>query len=78
MPRFFVKKPHGNVEGHRVAVRNIRRDGNEAVKKLMKDKKIAEDEEKRALDEIQKMTDTYMGKLDQAAKSKEKEVMEIR
>jgi ribosome recycling factor len=74
----LVKKLHGNVEGHRVAVRNIRRDGNEAVKKLMKDKKIAEDEEKRALDEIQKMTDAYMQKIEQAFKTKEKEVLEIR
>src|SRR5438270_1706023 len=53
----LVKKLHGAAEHHRVAVRNIRRDGNESVKKLAKDKKITEDEEKRALDEIQKMTD---------------------
>jgi ribosome recycling factor len=74
----FVKKLHGVAEHHRVSVRNIRRDGNEAVKKLLKDKKITEDEEKRALDEIQKMTDSYMGKIDSASKSKEKEIMEIR
>ena len=61
-----------------MAIRNIRRDGNEVVKKLLKDKKIAEDEERRALDEIQKMTDTYMLKLDQAAKNKEKEILEIK
>src|SRR5947208_12798069 len=60
----LVKKLHGVAEHHRVSVRNIRRDGNEAVKKLMKDKKIAEDEEKRALDDIQKTTDGYMGKID--------------
>ena len=59
-------------------MRNIRRDGNEAVKKLLKDKKITEDEEKRAHDEIQKMTDTYMQKIDQASKTKEKEILEIR
>jgi len=57
-----------------VAIRNIRRDGNEAVKKLLKDKIIAEDEDRRAHDEIQKMTDAYMGKLDQAASAKEKEI----
>jgi len=74
----LVKKLHGNVEGHRVAVRNIRRDGNEAVKKLMKDKKIAEDEEKRALDEIQKLTDAHIQKIEQAFKTKEKEILEIR
>jgi ribosome recycling factor len=74
----LVKHLHTVAEDHRVAIRNIRRDGNESVKKLLKDKKITEDEDRRGHDEIQKMTDTYMGKLDQAAKSKEKEVMEIR
>src|SRR5438445_5413673 len=72
----LVKKLHAAAENHRVAVRNIRRDGNEAVKKLLKDKKITEDEEKRAHDEIQKMTDAYMQKIDQASKSKEKEILE--
>jgi ribosome recycling factor len=74
----LVKRLHNVAEDHRVAVRNIRRDGNEAVKKLLKDKKISEDEDKRAHDEIQKMTDTYMQKLDAAAKVKEKEVLEIK
>ena len=74
----LVKKLHGVAENHRVGVRNIRRDGNEAVKKLFKDKKITEDEEKRALDEIQKMTDAYMQKIDQASKTKEKEILEIK
>src|SRR5499427_7544128 len=74
----LVKKLHGAAEHHRVSVRNIRRDGNEAVKKLLKDKKVTEDDDKRAHDEIQKLTDGYMQKIDQAAKSKEKEIMEIR
>ncbi len=74
----LVKHLHTVAEDHRVAIRNIRRDGNEVVKKLLKDKKIAEDEERRALDEVQKMTDTYMLKLDQAAKNKEKEILEIK
>ena len=74
----LVKQLHGVAEDHRVAVRNIRRDGNEAVKKLLKDKTITEDDDRRAHDEIQKMTDNYMGKLDQAAKAKEKEILEIR
>jgi ribosome recycling factor len=74
----LVKKLHGVAEHHRVSVRNIRRDGNESVKKLLKDKKITEDEDKRAHDEIQKMTDGYMGKIDQAAKTKEKEILEIK
>ncbi|MGH9661209.1 MAG: ribosome recycling factor [Bryobacteraceae bacterium] len=74
----LVKHLHGVAENHRVAVRNIRRDGNEAVKKLLKDKKITEDDDRRAHDEIQKMTDTYLQKLDQASKGKEKEILEIR
>src|SRR6267378_7841303 len=74
----LVKKLHAVAEHHRVSVRNIRRDGNEAVKKLLKDKKITADEDKRGHDEIQKMTDGYMQKLDHAAKSKEKEIMEIK
>src|SRR5499427_8640659 len=52
----IVKRLHGTAENHRVAVRNIRRDGNEAVKKLLKDKKITEDDDKRAHEEIQKLT----------------------
>jgi ribosome recycling factor len=74
----LVKKLHGAAENHRVAIRNIRRDGNEAVKKLLKDKKVTEDEEKRGHDEIQKLTDAYMGKVDQASKTKEKEILEIK
>ena len=74
----LVKRLHHVAEDHRVALRNIRRDGNEAVKKLLKDKKISEDEEKRAYEEIQKMTDVHMQKLDASAKTKEKEIMEIR
>jgi ribosome recycling factor len=74
----FVKRLHGMAEHHRVAVRNIRRDANDHTKKLLKDKKITEDDEKRALDEMQKMTDAQMSKIDAAAKSKEKDLMEIR
>ncbi len=74
----LVKKLHAGAEHHRVSVRNIRRDGNEAVKKLLKDKKITEDDDKKAHDEIQKLTDSYMAKIDQASKVKEKEILEIR
>ena len=74
----FVKKLHGVAEHHRVAVRNIRRDGNEAVKQLAKDKKITEDDDKKAHDEIQKLTNTYMEKIDSASKTKEKDILEIR
>ena len=74
----LVKRLHGVAEHHRVSLRNIRRDANEASKKLLKDKKITEDEDKRAHDEIQKLTDAYMAKVDQAAKTKEKEILEIK
>jgi ribosome recycling factor len=74
----LVKHLHGVTEDHRVAVRNIRRDANEAVKKLVKDKLISEDEERRALDEIQKLTDGNTQKLDQASKTKEKEILELK
>jgi ribosome recycling factor len=74
----LVKKLHAAAEHHRVSVRNIRRDGNESIKKLLKDKKITEDDEKRALEETQKITDAYMQKIDMASKSKEKEIMEIK
>jgi ribosome recycling factor len=74
----LVKQLHGVAENHRVSVRNIRRDSNESVKKLLKEKAITEDEDRRAHEEIQKMTDSYMAKLDQAAKAKEKEISEIR
>lgn len=74
----LVKKLHGVAEDHRVSMRNVRRDANENVKKLLKDKVISEDDDRRAHDEIQKMTDGYIQKLDQAAKTKEKEILEIR
>jgi ribosome recycling factor len=74
----IVKRLHHIAEDHRVALRNIRRDANEQVKKLLKDKAISEDEERRALDDVQKMTDGHIGKIDQMAKTKEKEILEIK
>jgi ribosome recycling factor len=74
----IVKRLHGIAEDHRVALRNIRRDANEHLKKLLKDKAISEDEERRALDGIQKMTDAQIGKIDLASKAKEKEILEIK
>ncbi|MES1262238.1 MAG: ribosome recycling factor [Acidobacteriota bacterium] len=74
----LAKKLHGIAEDHRVAVRNVRRDANEHIKRLAKEKKIAEDEDRRGHDETQKLTDTIMGKLDQLARTKEKEIMEIK
>jgi ribosome recycling factor len=74
----LVKHLHKMMENHRTAVRNIRRDSNEALKKLLKDKKISEDDERRGLEEIQKLTDDFMEKLEGQAKSKEREIMEMR
>jgi ribosome recycling factor len=76
--RDMVKHLHKVLEDHRTAVRNIRRDGNDAIKKALKDKKITEDEEKRAMEEIQKLTDDEIKKMEDMSKAKEKEVMEIR
>jgi len=73
----MVKHLHKVLEDHRTAVRNIRRDGNDAIKKALKDKKITEDEEKRATQEIQKLTDDEIKKMEDMCKMKEKEVMEI-
>ena len=74
----LVKHLHHMAEEHRVAVRNIRRDANESIKKLLKDKLMSEDDERRALDDVQKLTDSHMQKLDQAAKVKEKEILELK
>ncbi len=74
----LVKRLHHMAEEHRVTLRNIRRDANEHLKKALKDKSISEDDERRALDETQKLTDTHIARLDQLAKGKEKEILEIR
>ena len=74
----MAKHLHKILEEHRTAVRNIRRDGNDAIKKTMKDKKISEDEEKRSLDEIQKLTDEEIRKMEEMSKTKEKELLELK
>ena len=71
----MVRHLHKILEAHRTAVRNIRRETNEAFKKLLKDKKISEDEERRALEEIQKLTDQSIAQLDELGKNKEKEIL---
>ena len=73
----MVKHLHHVAEEHRVSIRNIRRDANDGAKKLMREKAISEDDEKRAIADIQKLTDATMAKLDAAAHAKEKEVMSI-
>lgn len=64
-------------EEHRTAVRNLRREANERLKKLLKDKKITEDEEKNGLEDVQKLTDSYIEKINELAKTKESEIMTV-
>ena len=73
----MVKHLNRVLEEHRTAVRNIRRDGNDSIKKAMKDKKITEDEERGAMEHLQKLTDDEIRKMEEMAKGKEKEVMSI-
>jgi ribosome recycling factor len=74
----LVKHIHRVLENHRTAVRNIRRDIKEAVEKLEKEKKISEDEKKRTLDELEKLTHSETKKIEDLSAAKEKEVMEIK
>jgi ribosome recycling factor len=76
--RDLAKKLSHIAEERRVGMRNIRRDANEHLKKMLKDKQISEDEERHALDSIQKLTDAQISKIDQAAKAKEKEILEFK
>jgi len=76
--RDLVKRLHKVLEDHRTAIRNIRRDGNELIKKTLKDKKITEDDERRSLEEIQKLTDDEIKKMEDMGKAKEKEILEIK
>ncbi|HLW55705.1 MAG TPA: ribosome recycling factor [Candidatus Angelobacter sp.] len=73
----MVKHLHKILEDHRTAIRNVRRDGNEAIKKALKDKKITEDEEKRAHDEVQRLTDGEIKKMEEMSATKEKELMTV-
>lgn len=73
----IVKDVKNIAEQVRVAIRNLRRDSNEAIKKLLKDKQITEDQEKHTLDEIQKLTDNYIKEINNISEKKEKEILEI-
>ena len=75
--RDLVKIVRNEAEQGRVAVRNIRRDANSDLKELLKEKEITEDEERKAADEIQKLTDTLVAQIDQALAEKEKDLMEV-
>ena len=73
----FVKVVRGETENARVAVRNIRRDANTSLKTLQKDKDISEDDERRAQDSIQKLTDQFVKEIDEVLVKKEQDLMEI-
>ncbi len=73
----IVKQVYKRGEEAKIALRNIRRDGNEEMKKIEKEEHISEDETKRSIDEIQKITDAHMKKIDEIVSHKEEEVMEV-
>jgi ribosome recycling factor len=73
----LAKQIHEIAEEHRTAIRNIRRDENDKLKKMLKDKSISEDSERDALDQVQKLTDSYISKIDELSKSKEHEIMSV-
>jgi len=73
----LVKHIHKVLENHRTAVRNIRRDANEELKRLLKEKKISEDDERGGLESVQKLTDEFVKKLDEQGKSKESEILGV-
>jgi ribosome recycling factor len=73
----LIKVVRGEAEGAKVAIRNIRRDANSTFKDLVKEKEISEDDERRAVDDVQKLTDEYVAKVDAVLAEKESELMEI-
>jgi ribosome recycling factor len=73
----LVKQIHKALENHRTAIRNVRRDIKEAIDKLEKDKKISQDEQKRALDELEKVSHSETKKVEDLSAAKEKELMEL-
>lgn len=73
----LAKQVHEIAEDHRTAARNIRRDANERLKKMLKDKLISEDAERDGLDEVQKLTNSYIGRIDELTKSKEHEITSV-
>jgi ribosome recycling factor len=75
--RNLVKLAHKHAEEGRVAVRNVRRDANEHLKKLLKEHEVSEDDEKHALGEVQRLTDQHIEEINSALKNKEAEIMEV-
>ncbi len=75
--RDLIKVVKAEAENAKVAVRNVRRDANEQLKKLLKDKTVSEDEERRAQDDIQKLTDRFVGEIEKALQAKETDLMAV-
>ncbi|HZM52123.1 MAG TPA: ribosome recycling factor [Vicinamibacteria bacterium] len=75
--KLLVKNAHKHAEEGRVAIRNVRRDVNDHLKKLMKDHEVSEDDEKRAVADVQKMTDQHIAEIDGIVKKKETEIMAV-
>jgi ribosome recycling factor len=73
----MAKQVHEVAEEHKVATRAVRHAANDNLKKMAKDKSISEDDERYGLDEVQKLTNTYTGKIDELAKNKEHEIMSV-
>ncbi len=73
----FAKQAHEVAEEHRIAVRNVRHHSNDQLKKLLKDKAISEDDERGGLDDVQKLTNAHIAKIDELAKNKESEIMSV-
>jgi ribosome recycling factor len=73
----IVKQAKGMVEHAKVSIRNVRKDGNDKIKKLEKDKEVSEDESKKAQDQIQKITDEYIAKIEEAFKTKEADILKV-
>lgn len=73
----LAKQVHEFAEEHRIVVRSVRHGANDALKKMAKDKTISEDDERGGLDEVQKLTNAYVGKIDELAKNKEQEIMSV-
>ena len=73
----LARQVHEIAEDHRTAIRNMRRDSNDRLKKMLKDKTISEDNEREGLAEIQKLTNTFIGRIDELSKSKEQEIVSV-
>jgi ribosome recycling factor len=73
----LAKQVHEIAEEHRIAIRNVRHSANDVLKKMLKDKEVSEDEERSGLDEVQKLTNTYVGRIDELAKQKEQDIMSV-